>query len=192
MYNLPLIIAVSGKAFSGKDTFFELAKELEAEDLKVTRFAFGDEVKKAAKLLGWDGNKDEKGRSILTWVGDGAREFISPTIWVDKVIDEMEKTYAFSPKRSIFIVTDCRYPWELQALQEYAGEANFLSIRIIGKNNEKINILTPQQRMHLSEVALDSVDHHLYFTNDFSKGLRPYREFVRETIFESLAAQQHK
>ena len=182
----PIILAVSGKAFSGKDTFCKLAWELEKElefqyksPVRICRFAFADEVKRMATMLGWDGKKDAKGRDGLIWVGNGAREMFNPNIWIEKVIDNMEETSAFSGI-NIFIVTDCRYPNELNSLAEYATANHFASIRIVGKNTG--GKMTKEQLESPSETALDLEPHDFEFVNDHKDGKLPYKCFVKAVL----------
>ena len=195
--SFPLVIAVSGKAFSGKDTFYELAQSLTEElyqeynlPVRITRFAFGDAVKEAATYLGWDGEKDERGRDGLIWVGNGAREHFNPSIWIDKVLEKMDAVDSFSGV-NIFIVTDCRYPDEVDSLRDYAGEFNFSSVRIIGKNNPVAEIMTEEQLNSASETALDSYNKFEFdFINDHASGKEPYRNFVKLLIRDALLWQR--
>lgn len=182
----PIILAISGKAFSGKDTFCELAWELEKElefryktPVRICRFAFADEVKRMATMLGWDGKKDAKGRDGLIWVGNGAREMFNPNIWIEKVIDNMENTRSFSGV-NIFIVTDCRYPNEITSLSEYATVNHFASVRIEGKNTGKE--LTKEQLNSPSETSLDLEPHDFEFVNDHKDGKLPYKCFVKAVL----------
>lgn len=67
------VILISGKAESGKnyvaDMIYLMLTEL---GLKVQFFAFGDYLKFICqKYLGWNGNKDEDGRTYLQYVGTG-------------------------------------------------------------------------------------------------------------------------
>jgi len=68
-------ITISGKAGHGKDTFAKnLKKDLEAQGLRVFIFHYADYIKMLAKeIYGWNGEKDEKGRSILQNLGDKLR-----------------------------------------------------------------------------------------------------------------------
>lgn len=63
-----ILVLVSGRAQSGKDTFFRLFKEVVAQenpDARVERFAFADELKRIAADNGWMGGKSGEGRSFL-------------------------------------------------------------------------------------------------------------------------------
>ena len=48
-----VIIAVSGRAGAGKDTFGKAV--IDALNVKAVRMAFADHLKEQAKMLGWDG-----------------------------------------------------------------------------------------------------------------------------------------
>ena len=65
------IITISGKAQHGKDTTAEmLKKKLEELQYKVLIIHYADYVKYVCRqYFNWDGNKDEKGRTILQQVG---------------------------------------------------------------------------------------------------------------------------
>lgn len=65
------IVCISGKAQHGKDTTAKLLEEiLEAQGNRVLIAHYGDLVKYVCKtFFGWDGKKDEKGRTLLQRVG---------------------------------------------------------------------------------------------------------------------------
>lgn len=56
------IIIINGTGGSGKDTFVELTKKY----AKVVNFSSIDKVKEIAKVIGWDGSKNEKDRKFLS------------------------------------------------------------------------------------------------------------------------------
>lgn len=60
---------INGFPRSGKNTFVDLFAEV-AGDIKVNDISSVDKVKEAALLLGWDGNKDLKGRKFLSDLKD--------------------------------------------------------------------------------------------------------------------------
>ena len=61
------VIVISGKAQHGKDTTAGFLKDaLEADGYSVLIAHYGDLVKYVCKMyLGWNGEKDEYGRSLL-------------------------------------------------------------------------------------------------------------------------------
>lgn len=61
------IVCISGKAQNGKDTTANfLSEALTAKGYRVLIAHFGDLVKYVCKtFFGWDGKKDEKGRTLI-------------------------------------------------------------------------------------------------------------------------------
>lgn len=68
-----VLVMVSGKAQSGKDTFFQIFNDIvQAQCLSGTtcrRFGFADKLKEIATRYGWVGGKAGEGRSFLIDVG---------------------------------------------------------------------------------------------------------------------------
>ena len=60
---------LNGVYTAGKDTFASYCKGYEDYLIHVMQFSSVDWIKMKAKQLGWDGNKDEKGRNLLTSSG---------------------------------------------------------------------------------------------------------------------------
>ena len=71
----PTIITFSGKAQHGKDASLEILKHhLEENGKTVMAIGYADYLKEmAAANFGWDGKKDERGRSLLQNVGEAYR-----------------------------------------------------------------------------------------------------------------------
>lgn len=160
------IILLSGKARSGKDSFYKIAKEyIEANytDYVPIKLAFADEVKNVAKEIGWNGEKDAKGRSGLQMIGDGARNYFDEDVWIKKLIRSLylifhSKYYINkdTPKEqeSIIFITDCRYLNEILKIKEWAGVYTPLkTIRITRPYYD--NGLTEEQKNNKSETGLD-------------------------------------
>lgn len=60
-----MVIIINGSGGVGKDAFITMIKNLKLGNTDVINISTVDKVKQAAHLLGWDGIKDEKGRSFL-------------------------------------------------------------------------------------------------------------------------------
>ena len=162
------IILLSGKAESGKDTFHKIAEDFLLErynlgmgNLNVVRLAFADAVKEASVNIGWNGVKDEKGRSGLIMVGNGAREYFDANVWIKKVIGKLDSLIYQSPYENrsfvedIVFVTDCRYENEVTMLRDWANKNKCKSYAIRVERPFHKNKLTEEQRSNLSETALD-------------------------------------
>jgi len=165
-----IIVGISGKAESGKNSFAELARKAE-HNLIAFDFSFANEVKRLALELGWDGWKDEKGRAGLIWLGEGAREHFNKDIWIKKLQQNMREIIKqsdciYGKDYAVFFVTDMRYENESEALWKFAKEvgAEYYPVRIERPNHE--NKLTPEQRENPSETSLDTYAFDYVIVND--------------------------
>ena len=85
------ILLVSAKAQHGKDSVAEIAKEqLELKGKKVLICHYADLLKYICKtFFDWDGNKDDKGRTLLQYVGTDVirNKNHAPNYWVGFIVD---------------------------------------------------------------------------------------------------------
>lgn len=162
-----MIIGISGKAESGKDTVAKMLEILYANpnisyedfankryrnfaDIQVVHFA--DILKETVQVLfvigEWETNTQEGKRTTVDWigktvrellqeVGQGLRDAIDPDIWVKAL-------FANTEDWANIIIADVRYPNELEAIKERGG----ILIRIDRKGAGAGN--------HSSETALDN------------------------------------
>ncbi len=87
------VILVSGRAGEGKTTFADLCIEILIEhDVMCDKVPFAQGVKDTARFMGWDGEKDTKGRRLLQQVGNTGREY-DPNIWAKQAVDDIEANY---------------------------------------------------------------------------------------------------
>ena len=161
-----MIIGISGKAGSGKDTAAKMLEVLYANpDISYEDFAnrryknfadiqvvhFADILKETVQTLfgigEWETNTQEGKKKTIGWigktvrellqgVGQGLRDAIDPDLWVKAL-------FANTECWSNYIIADVRYPNELEAIKERDG----VLIRIDRKNAGAGN--------HSSETALD-------------------------------------
>lgn len=152
---MEVVISVAGKAQVGKDYFAQTLKEyLEKEGKKVVIIHYADYLKFICKqYYGWNGEKDESGRSLLQFVGTDLVRKLNKTFWVDTVLSFIR---VFKNEFDWFIIPDCRFPNEIDSLR-YVLEDKFVSVNLFRTNyGEKFeNSLTEEQRNHPSETALD-------------------------------------
>lgn len=145
-----MIITLSGKAESGKDFCAKIMKEyLEGGGFKPIIIHQADYLKYICKTyFGWDGEKDEKGRQLLQYVGTDLVRAKYPNYWVDATLNAiliLKETYDF------FLIPDTRFPNEITLMREHYMLASVLVVR-----PNHVNKLTPKQRLHASETALDN------------------------------------
>ena len=161
-----MIIGISGKAGSGKDTVAKMLEVLYANpDISYEDFAnkryknfadiqivhFADSLKETAQVLfrigEWETNTQEGKKTTINWIGktvrellqgigQGLRDAIDPNLWV-KIL------FANTEGWSNYIIADVRYPNEVYAIKKRNG----VLIRIDRKGAGAGN--------HSSETALD-------------------------------------
>lgn len=162
-----MIIGISGKAGSGKDTAAKMLEVLYANpdisyedfvnkryknfaDIQIVHFA--DTLKETAQVLfrigEWETNTQEGKKTTINWIGktvrellqgigQGLRDAIDPNLWV-KIL------FANTEGWSNYIIADVRYPNEVYAIKERNG----ILLRIDRKGAGAGN--------HSSETALDN------------------------------------
>lgn len=152
-----IIILVSGKAESGKDTACTYIYN-ELGLLRPRRLAFAKPVKSFAALLGWDGKKDEKGRAMLQWLGDGIRQF-NPELWCQTAYKSVCRLRGLHYRT--FIFSDCRYLNDISFFKDRF--THVYVVRVIRPQHE--NALTDAQKAHASETELDDYDFDAVISN---------------------------
>ena len=155
------VILFSGEAEHGKTASAKLLqKELESKSYKCLILSFANYLKFICKTYyGWDGNKDEKGRHILQHVGTDIVRKRKPTFWVQTIIDFIK---VFQNDYDYFIIDDCRFPDEITLFKD--NDLFAFPIRVLRLNFE--NKLTPEQRLHASEKALDNYNFDYILTSE--------------------------
>ena len=161
-----MIIGISGKAGSGKDTAAKMLEILYANpnisyedfinkryknfaDIQVMHFA--DILKETVQTLfgigEWETDTQEGKKITISWigktvrellqeVGQGLRDAIDPNLWIKAL-------FANTEGWSNYIIADVRYPNELEAIKERGGILLRIDRNGAGAGN------------HSSETALD-------------------------------------
>ena len=144
------VIAISGHAMNGKDTAAEMirsALELNGERVLITHYA--DLLKYICKMFfGWNGEKDERGRNLLQYVGTDVVRKKKPDFWVEFIIFILEH---FGDNWDYVIIPDTRFPNEIDRLIEDGFCVTHIRIDRNNFNSE----LNNEQKTHESETALD-------------------------------------
>lgn len=144
------LILIGGKAESGKDYSAKYIKKyLENKNKKVIILHFADELKFYAKeYFGWNGNKDKLGRFLLQSLGTDIVRSRCPDYWVESVARFIR---VFQNEFDYFLIPDLRFPNE----SNYFKNNDYPVIVLKTNRLNYQNSLTPEQRLHKSEVALD-------------------------------------
>lgn len=169
------IFAISGKAQHGKDTLANiLYEELTNKGYRVLLTHYADLVKYIAKtFFNWDGEKDEKGRTLLQYIGTDVVRKQKPNYWVEFVLDIIN---LFGDNWDCVIIPDTRFPNEVDMLKEHYQKVEH--IRVVRPDFE--TPLTEEQRNHISETALDDIIPDVTFYNDGT--IKDIRETISNMI----------
>lgn len=112
-----MLIGLSGKAGSGKDTVGACLVEKHG----FQRHAFADAVRHLAKSIGWDGMKDERGRATLITIGMAGREYAAD-FWVSVLWGMLEGRHGPRPTEwPNIVITDVRFPNEARWVRNNCG-----------------------------------------------------------------------
>lgn len=152
-----IVIGLSGHAGNGKDTAASMASGWLHDahpDWDIAQVGFADAVKAAARVRGWNGLKDEIGRTVLQRVGMEGRS-VNPNVWIDLLLHQTIGIERPPTKNCVWFVTDMRFRNEAEAVKN-AGGFLWRIERVNPDGTPFINpVMTDLQRQHPSETDLD-------------------------------------
>jgi hypothetical protein len=156
------VVCISGKARHGKDTLAGILKnQLEQNGKRVLIAHFGDLVKYVCStFFAWDGNKDEKGRTLLQYIGTDVVRAKCPDFWTNFIVDIL---LLFDDTWDYVLIPDCRFPNEVEC---FKNNENF-DVKLIRITRPDFSSnLTFAQLNHPSETAMDDYPADCYVLND--------------------------
>lgn len=160
------LILISGKAQHGKDTLAEMIK-YHYESMtssKVKTLAFADTLKGLAKQIGWNGEKNDKGRTLLQDLGDTIKAYHGLDFFSQETLKRIILDYELEPSKvkthDLYIITDWRFDYELTPLEMFDP----ITIRVNRPYFD--NGLSPEQKNHASERNLDDYEFDYTIKND--------------------------
>jgi len=181
------LIGLSGYARAGKD---EAAKAL--QELGFVRIAFADKLRECLYALnpivdfyddgpdsyferlqnvvdefGWDGYKDthfvHEIRPLLQRLGtEVGRNILGSDVWVNATLRDLDV-------RKNYVITDCRFPNEAGAVQDFGGKILRITRTGVGPANN-----------HPSETSLDDWDFDYHVNNDGT--LEDFHRKIKATV----------
>lgn len=173
------IILISGKAMSAKDTTASIMKsQLESIGKKVLICHYADLLKYICRtFFDWDGQKDDKGRSILQYVGTDNIRKKQENYWVKFIADFLNMFYN---DWDYVLIPDTRFPNEVTYMRD-KFKSSVYTVRVERPNF--ISPLTEEQQKHPSECALDGYGMDVLITNggtlqDLELKVKHYIEMV--------------
>lgn len=117
------LFILNGIGKSGKDTFVE---EISDYYSYTTHLSTITPIKEVASKIGWDGNKDEKGRQFLCELKNLCTKYYDTSIQYLK--EQLQPLYEDNIPHIIFI--DCREPKEIKKLVKEFTQFNPVTILI--------------------------------------------------------------
>lgn len=131
-----ICILIAGKAGVGKDVVAELLDYgFSNAFLETTRYKFATDVKTTAFKMGWNNQKDEKGRKLLQEIGKVGRRY-DVDLWCKRLFNTVREDYPNSPP-DVLIVSDWRFPNESIYAKKQL-EYNVITIRVESPERESL------------------------------------------------------
>ena len=154
----PIIIVVSGKANSGKDTTCEFMDNyIKTKGLKVVNLQFSTYIKTYAKTIsGWSGDEDSKPRSLLQQLGTNIiRKQIDNNFFIKRIIGDI-KVYSYY--FDVITISDARLPEEMDSISKEFENVIKIQVKRPNFNNN----LNEVEKKHITEIALDNYNDYDY------------------------------
>ena len=180
MSNSLKVVAISSNWHgAGKST---VAKAL-AEALYGEIISLASPIKEIAYQMGWDGNKDEKGRRLLQTLGtECGRNCIGKDVWVNKWLEK-----ALASDKDVVICDDLRFQTEYEFFKFYT-DCRFVHI-VRPSQSSTLKDLWRRYFAHESERGIDfdtAYKHpHVVIINDYTSvhSLQAQAKQIAETLF---------
>lgn len=154
------VCCISAKARHGKDTAAAMMAEyLESKGKRVLITHYADLLKFiCAKYFGWNGDKDEAGRTLLQRIGTDVIGAKQPEYWAKFIVDILK---FFEDEWDYVLIPDCRYPIEVSTMED-----NFDTVVLRVERPGFESNLTEEQKKHASEVMMDDYPFDALLYND--------------------------
>ena len=166
----PMVITISGKMGSGKDTVAKyLKEELEKSGQTVLITHYADLLKYICKtFLEWDGKKDDAGRKLLQTVGTDIFRRNDENFFCTFLVEVLNN---LSWMWDFVLIPDARFQNEIECIKSIFHTISILVVRNTGTNNITNN------GEHISERSLDNYKFDSLFENN--AGLEQVRMFAK-------------
>ena len=181
-----MIILIGGRAGEGKTTFANLCQKvlLDKQLGSSVIVPFAKMVKETALFMGWNGEKDDKGRKLLQDLGGIGREY-NLDIWADHVVDFITSLPVLF---DVVFIDDWRFPNEAKVIRNHFFPV--VTVRII--RPEEFHTLrgTPMYN-EVSEISLPEEESYYDFIINNDKDLKKLDDKV-ETFVEKILQKRKK
>jgi dephospho-CoA kinase len=178
-----MIVMVSGRAGEGKTTFAMYCQDILVADHNSSSaiVPFARMVKETAFFMGWDGEKDDKGRKLLQEIGNTGREY-DIDIWARHAVEFIKQHPA---EFEYVFIDDWRFPNEGKYLQEHFWPT--ITVRV-QRPKEYHTLLNSPLYNDISEISLPESEeyYNVIIKNDGTSQTleEKARKFVKENLIE--------
>ena len=168
-----MVVTVSGKMGSGKDTVAEyLKEELEEAGQTVLITHYADLLKYICKtFLGWDGKKDTAGRKLLQTIGTDVFRHSDENFFCDFLVQVLKN---LGWMWDFVIIADARFQNEIKCMK-----SQFRTVSILVIRESRINGISCNSE-HISERSFDDYEFDVLFENN--AGVDQVKEFVESFL----------
>lgn len=176
-----IFVLVSGRAGVGKTTFSNFGRDflIENEIRYTTILPFAIGVKNIARVMSWDGKKDEKGRKFLQDLGKLGRWY-NEDIWVELSLEFLNNK-SIVPMDVIFM-DDWRFPNEGKYIEDL-GIYSVYKVRIHAPKRE--SLLGTDRYNDPSEISLPERGvMYDYFINNNDITLEELNQKAQEVVLD--------
>lgn len=165
------IFIVNGLPGSGKTTFEEIfSKYAKVHGKKTKIVSTIDVIKEKAKLIGWDGEKDAKGRKLLSDLKDILTEYNDLSFKTVTNVVKMQKDNGITD----FFFIDSREPEDIERLKKELGAETILISR---------KILEKEKQSNHADTNVSLCEYDYIIHNDLDIGmLKESAEFFYDYI----------
>ena len=177
MNKLKNLVIISGEAGAGKDT---LADYIEAHSDNYQRVTFAKNLKELAYGLGWDGKKDERGRTLLQDLGKLLKSYHGKDYFV-------RAAFVNVPDTELIVVTDARFDTEFEYSLAWANEHGFTPIIVRIDRSSDPNwksALTEEQKKDCSENEWKKFIPDVVIQND---GTENFFRNIEDALFHCIS-----
>lgn len=175
------LFVINGQNHAGKNSFAGFVCDMLKANhgWYVYEMSSVDKVKEAARLLGWDGVKDETGRLFLSNLKDMSTKFYNgPMMYMRKKIQDFRALYGGG-----FIISHIREPDEVGAFVREFPKAKTILVKrdgIIAANNhadQNVENYTYDITVYNNEGLPELRDKARLFSEQLAKGELLQREY---------------
>lgn len=182
----PIVITISGKMGSGKDTVAKyLKEELEKSGQTVLITHYADLLKYICKtFLEWDGKKDDAGRKLLQTVGTDIFRRNDENFFCTFLVEVLKN---LGWMWDFVLIPDARFQNEIECIKSI-----FRTISILVVREVEVSRFTSNSE-HISEHSLDGYKFDMTFENNAGiEKVRGFSEAIASDVLCQLTNDLNK